>query len=96
MSYIKSKDERDTNVWFWCTELELDQSNLGLFYPRRPANGCNDILVQDHTLNQLGVFDGSANFLDNTDIAKVNIRGCGGDKTSHCRYSDGGKGRGVL
>jgi hypothetical protein len=49
--------------------LELDETNFCFFYPCRTASCDNDILVEDNTIDKFGVFYGTANLLDDTDIA---------------------------
>lgn len=58
-----------TNVRFRGTELELDEANFCFLYSCRTASCDDDILVQDNTIDKFGVFYGTANLLDDTDIS---------------------------
>ena len=58
-----------TNVRFGSTELELDEANFCFFYPCRTASCDNDILVEDNAIDKFGVFYGTTDLLDDTDIA---------------------------
>ena len=62
-----------TDVWFRCTELELDETNLGFLYPRRAADGRDDVLVEDNAVYELGVLDCAANLLHYSDVTEVDI-----------------------
>ena len=55
------------------TGLELDETNLRLLYPRRATDSGDNILVQYHAVDQLGILDGSADLLDYADIAQVDV-----------------------
>lgn len=79
-------------VGFGCTELELDETDLGLFYPCGATDGCNNVLVEDNAFYEFGILDRAANLLDYSDITKVDIRGGWGYKSGHCRDGDGGEG----
>lgn len=58
-----------TNIRFGGTKLELDEANFCFFYPCRTASCDDDILVKDNTIDKFGVFYGTANLLDDTDIS---------------------------
>ena len=62
-----------TDVWFGCTELELDETDLGFLYPRRAADGRDDVLVEDNAVYELGILDCAANLLHYSDVTKVDI-----------------------
>ena len=62
-----------TDVWFGCTELELDETDLGFLYPRRAADGRDDVLVEDNAIYELGILDCAANLLHYSDVTEVYI-----------------------
>ena len=62
-----------TDVWFGCTELELDETDLGFLYPRRAADGRDDVLVEDNAIYKLGILDCAADLLHYSDVTKVDI-----------------------
>ena len=62
-----------TDVWFGCTELELDETDLGFLYPRRAADGRDYVLVEDDAVYELGVLNCAANFLHYSDVTEVDI-----------------------
>ena len=49
--------------------MELDEANFCFFYPCRTASCDNDILVEDNAIDKFGVFYGTTDLLDDTDIA---------------------------
>ena len=61
------------HVGFGCTELELDDADLRLFYPCWATDGGDDILVEDHTVDKLSVLDRAADLLDDTNVSKVDV-----------------------
>ena len=62
-----------TNIWFGCTELELDEADLGLLYPRRAADGRDDVLVEDNAIYEFGILDCAANLLHYSNVTEVDI-----------------------
>ena len=60
-------------VGFGCAELELDETDLGLLYPRRAADGRDDVLVEDDAIYELGVLNCAANLLHYSDVTEVDI-----------------------
>jgi hypothetical protein len=86
----------NTHVWFGSAQLELNETNLGLFHPCWTPSRDDDVLVQDDTLHELSVFNSSADLFDNTDISQIDIRGGLSDKTTDGLDGDWGKSRGIL
>jgi len=84
------------HVWFRSTQLELNESNLGLFHPCWAPSGDDNVLVQDDTLHELSVFNGTSNFFHNADVSQVDIRGGLSDETTDGLDSNRSKGRGIL
>jgi hypothetical protein len=72
----------------------LDETDPGLVYPGGTTSGGDDDLVERNALDQLSVLDGTADLLDDTDIAQVNVRRDGaeeaGDGGDGDRSEDGG------
>lgn len=66
-------EQRVTHVWFRGRELELNQTNLGLFHPRRSTSIVHDRLVQCQSLNQLGVINRSSDLLYQSDVSQVDV-----------------------
>lgn len=66
-------------VGFGCADLELDDGNFSLFHPCRSSSSVHDVLVQDDTLDKLGILNGSSDFLDDTDVAEIDVGGGRGD-----------------
>lgn len=64
-------DVRETYIGFWCTELELNYTNLSLFHANWTTSRDDDVLVQDNTIHKLGIFNRTTNFLHYPDISKV-------------------------
>lgn len=64
---------RAAYVGFGCAELKLDETDLGLFYPRGTADGCNDVLVEDDAIYEFGILDRAANLFDYSDVTKVDV-----------------------
>ena len=62
-------DSLVTNVGLGSTELELDEANFCFFDSCRTASSDNDILVKYNPIDEFGVFYGTANLLDDTDIS---------------------------
>ena len=62
-----------TDIRFGCTELELDEADLGLLYPCRAADGRDDVLVEDDAIYELGVLNCTANLLHYSDVTEVDI-----------------------
>ena len=62
-----------TDVWFGCTELKLDETDLSFLYPRRAADGRDDVLVEDNAIYELGILDCAANLLHYSDVTEVDI-----------------------
>jgi hypothetical protein len=58
-----------TNIRLGSTELELDEANFRFFYSRRAASSNDDVLVEDNTIDEFGVFYRTANLLDDADIS---------------------------
>lgn len=85
-----------THVWFRCTQLELNQTDFGLFYPRGAPSRDNNVLVEDDTLNEFSVFDGATDLLDNSNISQIDIRGSGGNETTNGLDSNRSECGGIL
>lgn len=96
MRTTPDKIDTRTYVRFGSTELELNDANLRLLDPCWAANGSDDILVKNDTVDEFCVLYGAANLLDDTDVSKVNIGRSGSDKAGNCRHSDGRECRRVL
>ena len=62
-----------TYVRLGCTELELDETDLGFLYPRRAADGRDDVLVENDAIYELCVLDCAANLLHYSDVTEVDI-----------------------
>ena len=62
-----------TNIRFGCTELELDEADLGLLYPRRAADSRDDVLVEDNAIYEFGILDCAANLLHYSNVTEVDI-----------------------
>lgn len=56
-------------------ELELHETDLGLFDSAWPASTGDNILLQTDTVEELCVVDSAANFLDEADVSKVDVAG---------------------
>ena len=78
-------------IWFRWAKLELNNTDLRLLDSRRPASRYDDILVEYYAFNKLGILDRSTNFLDDTNIAQVDVRRSRGRDASDGRNSDGGQ-----
>lgn len=76
--------------------MELNETDLGLFHPCWTSSGNNDVLIQDNSLHELGIFNGTANFFNDADIPQIDIRGGVSDKTTDGLDGDWGKSRGIL
>lgn len=62
-----------TYVGFGCTQLELDETDLGLLNSRWATRRRNDGLVENDTIDEFSILDGTAHFLHNSDISKVDV-----------------------
>lgn len=85
-----------THIRFRRAQLELDDSNLGLLNPRGSASRSDDVLVQKDTVHEFGVVDGTADLLDEADVAKVDVGGGRGNEAENRVDGDGGEDGGVL
>ena len=83
-------------VGFGSRQLELDQTDLGLFDARRATSTGNDILVEDDTFDKLSVFYCATDFLYDPYVTEVDVGGVLVDETSYSRYSNGGENGRVL
>lgn len=55
--------------------MELDKSYPRLFNPRRPTCALDNRLVEDQPINHLAVLDGTPNFLNDSDVPKIDVLG---------------------
>jgi len=86
----------NTHIRFGSTQLELNETDLGLFHPCRTPGGDDNVLVEDDTLHEFSVFNGTANLFNDTDIPQIDIRGGLCDEAADGLDGDGSKGRGIL
>jgi hypothetical protein len=61
----------DLRLFFRGTELELDDSYFSLLHPRW-STGSDNVLIECDSIDEFGIFDGPANFLDHPNISQVN------------------------
>jgi hypothetical protein len=85
-----------TYVGLGGTELELDNSYFGLFYPGRAPSGYDDILVQNDTIDKLCIFNRPSDPFDNADVPQIKVSRSWRYKASYGIDSDGSECRGVL
>lgn len=64
-----------TYVWLWRAELELDEAYPSFFSSGRATSALDNRLVQHQTIYHFAVFDGASDFLDDADVAEINIVG---------------------
>lgn len=76
--------------------MELNEADFGLFDPCGAPRGDNDVLVENDTLNELSVFNSTADFLNDTNIPQIDIRRSLGDETTDGLDSNRGKSGRVL
>lgn len=62
-----------THIRFRRTELELNETNFCLLHPSGTTFARDHGLVQDDAVDQFRILDGTTNFLDNSDITKIDI-----------------------
>jgi hypothetical protein len=58
-----------TYVWFRSTELELDDSYFSLLHPCWSTGSDNDVLIEHDSVDEFGIFNGPADFLDHPNIS---------------------------
>jgi hypothetical protein len=78
-------------------QLELNQTNLGLFNATRTTSSVRSTLCEDETLDHSSVIDGTAQLLDNLNVVQVDVGGSGG--VNHAQNGvngDGSQETGVL
>jgi hypothetical protein len=85
-----------THIRLWRAELELDETDLGLFDSRRTASRVDDVLLQRDAVDELGVLDGAADLFDDADVAQVDVVDAGDDESLDGVDSDRGEDGGVL
>jgi hypothetical protein len=85
-----------THVGLWCTELELNNGNFGLFYSGWAPSGYDDILVQNDTFNKLCIFNRPPDPSDNADVPQIKVSRGWRYKTSYGIDSDGSERRRVV
>lgn len=66
-------DSRVAYVRLGCTQLELDETNLGLLDSGWATSGCNHGLIENDTIDEFSILDGTAHFLHNSDISEVDV-----------------------
>jgi hypothetical protein len=76
--------------------LELNETDLGLFHPGRTPSGHNDVLVEGNALDELSVFNSTADLFDDADISQIDVRGSWGNETTDGLYCDRSEGGGIL
>lgn len=55
------------------TQLELNETDLGLLDPRWATRRGDNGLIEHDTIDEFGVFNGTANFLHNSNIPEIDI-----------------------
>ena len=85
-----------TNVGFRRRKLELNDGNLGFFDSGGSASLSDDVLVQEDTIDELGIVDSSTNFFDESDISQVDVGRSVGDESENRVDCDGGDDGSVL
>ena len=84
------------HIGFRRAQLELDESNLGFFNPRRSVLTCDEVLVKHHPGDKLGVLDRAPNLLHDPHVTQINIRGTRSGDTRDSFDGDGGENGRVL
>lgn len=64
---------RITNIRFWSTELELNDSNFGFFHPCGPTGRRDDILVENDAVDELRIFNRSSYPFDNAYVLEIYV-----------------------
>lgn len=85
-----------THIRLGRAKLELNQTDLGLLHPRRSIGTGDNRLVQEHTFNECGILNCSADLLDHADISKIDIGRGRGQESRDGRDSYRGQYRRVL
>lgn len=64
-----------TYVWLRGTELELDETYPSFLNSRRTTSTLDNRLVQHQPIYHFAVFDSASDFLDDADVAQIDIVG---------------------
>mmetsp|Transcript_4094 Transcript_4094/g.11962 ORF Transcript_4094/g.11962 Transcript_4094/m.11962 type:complete len:408 (+) Transcript_4094:510-1733(+) len=85
------------HVRLWSREAELNEANLGVLHPRRPAGNSGHLLCEHEAVHELGVVCGAPQLLHQPDIAQIHVRGSGRvDDLQHRVHGDARKLLGAL
>ena len=68
---VVADHHRVVQIGFRRGKAKLDQGDLGVLDPRRPARAARRALVEDEAVNQLRVVDGASELGDDADVAEV-------------------------
>ena len=74
----------------------MNDGDLGLFDSCRSTRLGNDVLVEEDTVDELGVVDSSSDLFDESNIAQVDVGGGVGDESENRVDGDGRDDGGVL
>ena len=85
-----------TYIRFGRGELELNDTNLCLLDPGRSTCRSDRVLMKQYTIHQFSVIDRSSDFLDESDVAKVDVGRLRGNETEDGIDGDGGEDGGIL
>lgn len=76
--------------------MELNDTNLCLLDPGRSTCRSDGVLMKQYTIHQFRIVDRSTYFLDESDVAEIDVVRLGSDETENRIDGDGGEDGRVL